>query len=555
ITLVDGPNLGAGFTTVGATPSGLPNPTCAGTTSFNNDVWFTYTATCGGVVTFSMCGAPTPVFDSLLAVYTGSCGIGSIACDDDGCPTPPAFADVSIAATPVVAAGTTLMVRVGGFAATDTGAFEITVSCFVPTTDFGDASGATLAAHTSATVSEHLGTSVTGDFGTVTPSWYGDVGDDGIVSVSNLFPTSATAQIVVYAENTAVPTGFLDFCRIWVDRNTGVGWSTAVDGLPTQSANVGSPGTNFTFGPFTMSATSPPSPFVRVRLSFDTTGVSSTVGTGSFGEVEDYCLPGTGGPVRTSTAGQDAGDAPTPYPPCDSVNLNSERLGYVVTDDATAPVGPSAGNAAFEDDAGDDGIMKVSGLTPGGSCTLTIRGSTPAGTFTDTLAAWMDFDGDGNWDEFGEVFPAGSITVNAAGGTATLGPIPVPASAVNPVPTRVKLSFGTGAAICAGSAFTFGEIEDYRIPHQTGSCSGCNTLGGAAGSLAAVRPAELGGTLRLATYGAASTSVLTVMGRFSGPGADLFDLGAPIPPGTCFICVLPQLIFGGGVTDANGYLT
>ncbi|MCI0589871.1 MAG: hypothetical protein L0323_23905, partial [Planctomycetes bacterium] len=202
ITLVDGLNAGVGFTTIGATPSGLPNPTCAGTSAFNSDVWFTYTASCSGAVTFSMCGAPTPVWDSLLAVYTGTCGtLTSIVCDDDGCPTAPAFADVSIATTPVVAAGTVLIVRVGGFSALDTGTFEITVSCAVPppsTTDFGDAP-ANVAAHTSATLSERLGTTVTGEAATSTPSWYGDGGDDGIVSVADLFPGSATATIVVNA--------------------------------------------------------------------------------------------------------------------------------------------------------------------------------------------------------------------------------------------------------------------------------------------------------------------------------------------------------------------
>ncbi|HET6202270.1 MAG TPA: hypothetical protein VFI25_05645, partial [Planctomycetota bacterium] len=199
IALVDG--LNSGFTTVGTTPSGLPNPTCAGTTSFNNDVWFTYTATCSGAVTFSMCG-PAVVYDSILQIYSGSCGsLTVLACDDDGCPTPPAFADFSIATSPAVTAGTTLIVRVGGFSATDVGAFQITVSCTVPTDDFGDASGSTLARHTSATVSEHLGTSVTAEAATVTPSWYGDAGDDGILSVSSLFPGSTSATIVVHAEN------------------------------------------------------------------------------------------------------------------------------------------------------------------------------------------------------------------------------------------------------------------------------------------------------------------------------------------------------------------
>jgi hypothetical protein len=123
-----------------------------------------------------------------------------------------------------------------------------------------------------------------------------------------------------------------------------------------------------------------------------------------------------------------------------------------------------------------------------------------------------------------------------------------------PFPTRLKLSFGSQGAQTAGMAFTFGEVEDYLLPEQSGSCGGCNTTGGAAGTLAATTAASLGGTLTLVTNGTANTNVLTVFGRFAGTGADLTSMGAPIPPGLCFLCVLPQLIFGGGVTDAGGTL-
>ncbi|HKB16038.1 MAG TPA: hypothetical protein VKF62_08225, partial [Planctomycetota bacterium] len=129
-----------------------------------------------------------------------------------------------------------------------------------------------------------------------------------------------------------------------------------------------------------------------------------------------------------------------------------------------------------------------------------------------------------------------------------------PASAVIPFPTRLKISFGSQGSQTAGMAFTFGEVEDYLLPEQSGSCAGCNTTGGNPGSLAATTAASLGGTLTLVTTGNPNTNVLTVFGRFAGSGADLTSMGAPIPPGLCFLCVLPQLLFGGGVTDANGTL-
>jgi hypothetical protein len=130
----------------------------------------------------------------------------------------------------------------------------------------------------------------------------------------------------------------------------------------------------------------------------------------------------------------------------------------------------------------------------------------------------------------------------------------VPAVSSGPYRTRLKLSFGTGGALTSGVSFTFGEIEDYLLPAQL--CSGCNTFGGPGASLFAADPPRIGGTLNVQTAGAlANTGVLTVLGRFAGPGADLAAMGAPIAPGVCFLCVLPQLLFGGGTTDGSGNLT
>ncbi|HKB15988.1 MAG TPA: hypothetical protein VKF62_07975, partial [Planctomycetota bacterium] len=147
-----------------------------------------------------------------------------------------------------------------------------------------------------------------------------------------------------------------------------------------------------------------------------------------------------------------------------------------------------------------------------------------------------------------------TASVGPAGTLVTLGPLAVPVTAVVPFPTRLKISFGSQGSQTAGMAFTFGEVEDYLLPEQTSSCGGCNTTGGSPGALAATTAANLGGTLTLVTNGNASTNVVTVFGRFAGPGADISALGVPVPPGVCFLCVLPSLIFGGGTTNASGTL-
>ncbi len=544
--------VGANFVdTTGATNSAGFPAACA---TSGADAWYVYTATLTGSATLSLCAAcGSATFDSVLSAYTGACGgsLTSVACNDDVC-------GLQSQVTFPVTVGTTYLVRLAGFGApAPTGSGLLCVTETLPLDDFGDASGSTAARHTNAIVSERLGTTVTAEAGTVTPSWYGDVGDDGIASVSNLFPGSTTATIVVDATN---PNGtFTDFCRLWVDRNSTVGWSSTTDALPTQSAAVGPGGTSFTFGPFVYSATAPASPFVRVRLSFNTSGVSSATSTGQFGEVEDYVLPGSGGPVTTPSAGgggADAGDAPVPYPPCNSTIINSERLGLGVSADVNAPVGPDAGDAAWDDDV-DDGIVRIDGLTPGGSCTIVALASDPFATFTDTFGAWIDFDGDGIWDEVGEVFAPVSLSVGPAPVTATLGPLAIPVGAASLLRTRLKLTFGATGVQAAGVGFTFGEVEDYLLPPTAGI--GCNTTPGPAPTIWAEDPPREGLPFTWKHAGLAP-SVTTFMAldvlNFLPGGLDV-SLLAPglVPPATCFLYAGLSTVASLGPSDPAGNLS
>ncbi|MCI0589685.1 MAG: GEVED domain-containing protein [Planctomycetes bacterium] len=548
IPLVDGQNTG--FTSGGATNNPLDPAWICGPAS--NDVWFTYTATCTGTVTFSGCPPAVFTFDTVFSAYSGPCSaLALLQCDDDTCGLLP---EVAVGVTP----GQTVILRVGGFNGF-TGPFSINVTCLPQVDDYGDASGTTTARHTNATAGERLGTIVTGETATVAPAWYGDAGDDGIVSVSNLFPGSPNATIVVGATNPNTTT--TDFCRIWVDRNGTVGWSTTPDALPSQSASVGPAGASFTFGPFAYTSTAPASPFVRVRLSANSTGVSSSVGTGAFGEVEDYVLPGTGGPATAGIAGgagADAGDAPLPYPPCNSLFVASERLGLSVTADASCPVGfPTPGTAAWDDDAGDDGILRIDGLTPGGACTILVRAVDPVGAIVDTFSGWLDFDGDGDWDEMGEAFSPVSTFVGTVPVTVTLGPLPVPAGAVTPIPTRLKLSFGTVGAQSAGAPFTFGEVEDYLLPATVGQ--GCNTAPGPAPVIWAEDPPRAGGSfiVKQAVLAPLSEAFLILdTTNFLPAGLDV-SMFAPglVPPATCFLYVGLAFVGSMGLADASGNAT
>lgn len=93
-------------------PAGCPMP---------NDVWFTYAATCTGPVTVSTCYSP---FDTVLAVYTGTCGALSLVaggCNDNAiCPDAPLTPGITSRLEFLATAGTTYRIRVGGINDTST---------------------------------------------------------------------------------------------------------------------------------------------------------------------------------------------------------------------------------------------------------------------------------------------------------------------------------------------------------------------------------------------------------------------------------------------------
>jgi hypothetical protein len=115
---------------VGALPAALgPNPfdsTCATTSvpaatcgSLGSDLWYSYTPPFNGVLTVSTCGFTAA--DTAVAIYS-DCNT-SIACNDDFCATQ------SSVSTCVVTAGTTYLLRIGGFAGTHwVGSFNVALS-------------------------------------------------------------------------------------------------------------------------------------------------------------------------------------------------------------------------------------------------------------------------------------------------------------------------------------------------------------------------------------------------------------------------------------------
>ncbi len=95
-----------------ATPTTATAPGSVCQSSQSKDIWYAWTSTGAGTVMVDTCGGPT--WDSVITIYTGTCGsVTEIACDDDGCVTPTLASMVSFTA----ACNTTYYIRISSFSA------------------------------------------------------------------------------------------------------------------------------------------------------------------------------------------------------------------------------------------------------------------------------------------------------------------------------------------------------------------------------------------------------------------------------------------------------
>jgi len=117
--LSDGANL---VDTTGTSYGSNPATTDATACGENNNVWYSYTAASDGLVVMALCdlaGNPAAGFDTKMSVHD-ACGGNTIACNDDYCGLASALA---FSAT----AGTSYMVSVGGWGASDYGTGALSV--------------------------------------------------------------------------------------------------------------------------------------------------------------------------------------------------------------------------------------------------------------------------------------------------------------------------------------------------------------------------------------------------------------------------------------------
>ena len=285
-----------------------------------------------------------------------------------------------------------------------------------------------------------LGQSVDGE-NDANPNDSADSDSDDGVTITGSFVLGFTSTVTI----SASAAGNID---AWIDWNQDGDWLDAGEQVfASQSVTAGDNDlalavpTDVTLGT------------TYARFRFSTDGGLAPTGLASDGEVEDYQVSVTDSPI-------DFGDAPDPSFPTLLANDGARHtviagfhLGETIGAEADGLQSPMA-----DGDVGDDGVV-FGALVPGRDSTIFVTASDQG-----RLDAWLDFNGDGDWDDAGEQILASE---DVAGGVNQMT-ISVPDSATEGQ-SHARFRFSTAGGLNpSGRAFD-GEVEDYLVLIQGGA--------------------------------------------------------------------------------------
>lgn len=272
--------------------------------------------------------------------------------------------------------------------------------------------------------------------------------EDGVKFLTALVPgQNATVEVTL----TGAQGGQLD---AWIDFNGNGSWLDTTDKI-FSARNLAPGANNLSFTVPSGSAAG--STYARFRLAFK--GGMLPTGEADSGEVEDYL-------VRIEADQLDFGDAPPKYPVTLAQNGARHRTSRTVSLGAGVDVesdGQPSATASGDDSqpAGatddEDGVTFAGPLEAGSIATISVVASVGQ----HRLDAWVDFNGDADWDDIGEKIFNSPVL---AAGANTLQ-FPVPANAVlGQTAARFRLSAqgGLGPTGLAPD----GEVEDYMVTVQ-----------------------------------------------------------------------------------------
>ncbi|MEL7060699.1 MAG: GEVED domain-containing protein [Acidobacteriota bacterium] len=275
--------------------------------------------------------------------------------------------------------------------------------------------------------------------------------EDGVV-----VPATLDACSTVDLPVTASAAGVLD---AWIDFGGDGSWADAGDRIAS--------GTALTAGANTLSVTVPcdaAAGSTGLRFRFSSAGVASATGPAPDGEVEDY---------RTTIRRLDFGDAPDTYGTVAGSNGARHELGggiflgtcVDVEDDAATPLDATGDDAASSPgdgscSAGDDedGVTFDTPIAACKEARLTVVSSSASAV----LDAWLDFSGDGTFDDpTDRLFDGQALAVGSNALSFT-----VPCDATDGLTYARFRVAGAGGSPSPVGLVVGGEVEDYAVSAQ-----------------------------------------------------------------------------------------
>ncbi|MDC8014151.1 GEVED domain-containing protein [Tahibacter soli] len=277
--------------------------------------------------------------------------------------------------------------------------------------------------------------------GTVAGTCTGNDDEDGVTFATPLVACSAGSVSV-----TASEAGRLD---AWIDFNRSGTFDDPAERIATSTplaAGVNTVPVNVPCG------ANPGSTYGRFRISAN--GGLGVGGPATTGEVEDHAL------VLRAT---DWGDAPATYGTTQAGDGARHGITAGFSLGATVDAEPDGQPtvAADGDGADEDGLTFSDGTTFAACTThaLVVNLTNAAGVQTPRLDAWIDFDGDGQFNDPRDRIANG--TALAAGANPLAVSVPCDVASHARTYARLRLS-AAGTATPTGAALD-GEVEDYAV--------------------------------------------------------------------------------------------
>jgi uncharacterized repeat protein (TIGR01451 family) len=260
-----------------------------------------------------------------------------------------------------------------------------------------------------------------------------------------------TSQMTVTA---AIPAGFTGYLNAWIDFNDDGDFDDAGEQIATdQVAPNGGGAINLSVAVPTTAI----SGTTYARFRFSTESGLGPSGGARDGEVEDYPIilrPG------------DFGDLPNTYGTLVANNgarhviseTNNPTLGSIVDDEFNGQPATNADGDDNNDTDDEDGVVFNSEIIPGEVMTVTVTASPAA---DGLLNAWIDFNGDGDFNDANERL-ATDLPIAAGNSVVLTTTVPVNADQNDEAYARFRFS-SQGGLQPTGLALD-GEVEDYAQP-------------------------------------------------------------------------------------------